>query len=280
MSCPNCGAPDGGASFCSVCGSDNRTEPGHVATRTEPAGSESLPRLVACPACGAPNAASRQVCGRCRSELHGEPDGTPPNGMAPRSLAADETPADGPSGVLVLATVVAALAGIAVLVAILSARGIGPLAADAADVLGDAEIAEIAEIQASSQRRPSEEVSFDAAHVLDGDISTAWVAEDGGEPWLELELTERAEVTGVILWNGNQADDAFARHDRVAELRIETDDRSFAVDLLDARGPLAVELPEGVETRHVRLVVEEVFRGDEVAGPALSRVLVRVEPDG
>ncbi len=279
MSCPSCGAPDAGASFCSVCGSDNRNEPGHVATRTHPETQAPAPRLVACPSCGAPNAASRELCGRCRSDLHGEPGSAPPNGSGPSRGAADDSPADGPSSVLVLATVVAALAGIAVLVAILSARGIGPLAAESADVLGDAEIAEISEIQASSQRRPSEDLSYEAVHVLDGDPSTAWVAEDGGEPWIELELAASAEVTGLILWNGNQADDAFARHDRIAELRIETDDRSFAVDLLDARGPLAVDLPEPVETAQVRLVVEEVFRGDEVAGPALSRVLVRVQPD-
>ena len=277
MSCPSCGAPDAGASFCSVCGNDNRNEPGHVTTRTEP--EAPAPRLVACPSCGAPNAASREVCGRCRSDLHGEPGSAPSNGSGPPTARADETPADGPSGVLVLATVVAALAGIAVLVAILSARGFGPLAAETADVLGDAEIAEISEIQASSQRRPSEDLNYEAIHVLDGDPSTAWVAEDGGEPWIAFELAETAQVSGLILWNGNQADDAFARHDRVAELRIETDDRSFAVDLLDARGPLAVDLPEPVETAQVRLVVEEVFRGDEVAGPALSRVLVRVQSD-
>lgn len=277
MTCPHCGAPDAGASLCSACGTDNRARGTRVATHPDAGDEPPAPRLVACPACGAPNAASRLGCGRCHSDLHGDPDGTPPAGTPAPQVAVDS--GDGPSSLLVVATVVAALAGIAVLVAILSARGIGPLAAESGDVLGDAEIAEIAEIRASSQRRPSEELSYEAEHVLDGDASTAWVAEDGGEPWLELELTEVAEVTGLILWNGNQADDAFGRHDRVAELRIETDERSFAVDLLDARGPLAVELPEPVPASHVRLVVEEVFRGDEVAGPALSRVLVRVAPE-
>ena len=238
---------------------------------------EADPRLVACPSCGAPNAGSRTACGRCHGDLADGPD-------APQGGGEDDPNADGeaerPSGLLIATTAIAVLAGIAVLVALLSARGVGPLATDAGDVLGDAELAPIAAVRASSERRPSDDVSYVAEHVADGDTATAWVAEDGGEPWIELELVDVAEVTGLVLWNGNQADGAFARHDRIAELRIETDERTFEVDLLDSRGPLAIDLPEPVPASQVRLVALEVFSGDEVPGPALSRVVVRVQPEG
>ncbi len=238
---------------------------------------EADPRLVACPTCGAPNAGSRTSCGRCHADLAGDP-------ATAQGVGEDDHGAEGeaerPSSLLIATTVIAVLAGIAVLVALLSARGVGPLATDAGDVLGDAELAPIAAVRASSERRPSDDVSYVAEHVVDGDASTAWVAEDGGEPWIELELADVGEVTGLVLWNGNQADDAFGRHDRIAELRIETDDRAFEVDLLDSRGPLAIDLPEPVPASQVRLVAEEVFSGDEVPGPALSRVVVRVLPEG
>ncbi len=238
---------------------------------------EADPRLVACPTCGAPNAGSRTACGRCHGGLADGPAGA--SGVAEEDPGA-EGDAERPSNLLIAMTAIAVLAGVAVLVALLSARGVGPFATDAGDVLGDAELASIAAVRASSERRPSDDMSYVAEHVADGDTSTAWVAEDGGEPWIELELVDVAEVTGLVLWNGNQADDAFARHDRVAALRIETDERAFEVDLLDSRGPLAIDLPEPVAASRVRLVVEEVFSGDEVPGPALSRVVVRVLPEG
>ena len=277
MTCPHCGTAGVGAPFCTACGADVREAPSRVATQAPPPTSDPMPRLVACPACGAPNAASRRACGRCREPFD---DGADREDTAEQPIQPEPAARENPSGLLVLATVLAVLAGLAVLVAILSARGIGPLATDSGDVLGNAEVAEIVSVRASSERRPSDEPAHSAEHVVDGSASTAWVAEDGGQPWVELELAEAAEVTGIVLWNGNQGDDAFSRHDRVAQLRIETDERSFTVDLLDARGPLAIDLPEPVPASRLRLVAEEVFSGDEIAGAALSRVVVRVRPEG
>ncbi len=231
---------------------------------------------MACPECGAPNASSRERCARCRTDLHEGPDAGPE--PDPDTSARSPVEGDGPSLVLVVATVVAVVAGLGVMAAILTAQGIGPLAAEVPDVVGDAETATVVEAQASSEREPSEDRDYAATNVLDADPSAAWVAGEGGRAWIQLELSEVEEVVGLVIWNGYQDDDRFARHDRVSSLTIETDDRRFKVDLLDTRGPMAVDLPEAVPASRVRLVADEVYSGDEVEGPALSGVEVRTEP--
>jgi hypothetical protein len=178
----------------------------------------------------------------------------------------------------VVATTIAIVAGVAVMIAILSAQGIGPFAPDVADVLSDAETAEVVGVRASSERQSETEFGYGAENVVDGDTETAWVAGQEAPAWIELELADVTEVRGIVVWNGYQATDRFARHDRVSSLTIETDDASFTVDLLDARGPLAVDLPESVPASRVRLIAEEVFSGDEVAGPSLSIVEIRAVP--
>lgn len=232
------------------------------------------PRLVACPSCGAPNAASRVSCGRCKSDLHGDP--STPSAEAPTQTVPDES--DGPSVLLVVATVIAVVAGIAVMTAILSAQGIGPFAPDLEDVLAEEETAEIVGVRASSELVSDSGPGFGAGNVVDGNSETAWVAGREAPEWIELELAEVTEVLGLVIWNGYQAGDRFARHDRVSSLMIETDDRRFTVELLDTRGPLAVELPEPVPASRVRLIAEEVFSGDETAGPSISLVEVRTRP--
>lgn len=238
--------------------------------------SDTVRRLVACQVCGAPNAFSRLTCGRCHRDLSADPDGLVTEHDPPVVEFGEE---DGPSGILVVASVLAVLAALAVIIALLSARGIGPLGAETTDVLGDANLAEVVAVQASSVRRPADDMTYDAEHVLDANPSTAWVAEDGGEPWIELQLAEPADVKGLTLWNGNQAEGFFSRHDRIATLRIEAAADTFEVDLLDARGPLAVDLPEPIRTDRLRLVAETRFSGDEIAGAALSRVAVRLVRD-
>lgn len=235
---------------------------------------------MACPGCGAPNAASRHQCARCKTDLHGDPE-TSSDLDAPASDGEGEETADereGPSTILVVATVIAILAGIGVMIAILSAQGIGPLAPDVADVLIDAEAAEVAEVRASTEREGDDDRDYAAENIIDGETHTAWVADRAAPGWVELELEEASEVVGIVLWNGYQADDRFARHDRVSSLVIQTDDRRFTVDLLDTRGPLAVDLPEPVPASRIRLIAEEVFSGDEVDGPAISLVEVRTRP--
>lgn len=235
---------------------------------------------MACPDCGAPNAASRQQCARCKTDLHGDPETTSAAIAQAAAGDAEEAAAerDGPSRAVIAGTVIALVAGIAVMIAILSAQGIGPFAPDVADVLADAEAVEVVDVRASSELPSDDDGDYEAGNVIDGSTGTAWVAGRGAPGWIELDLGEVTDVVGIVVWNGYQADDRFSRHDRVSSLVIETDDRRFAVDLLDTRGPLAVDLPEPVPASRIRLIVEEVFSGDEVDGPALSLVEVRTTP--
>lgn len=232
------------------------------------------PRLVACPSCGAPNAASRARCACCKQDLHTDPSSSANDVVAPQAPEDSE----GPSVLLVVATVIAVVAGIAVMTAILSAQGIGPFAPDVAEVLREEETADVVDVRASSELVSENGPGFSAGNVVDGDSETAWVAASEAPAWIELELGEVTDVHGVVIWNGYQAGERFGRHDRVSSLTIETDDRRFTVDLLDTRGPLSVDLPEAVPASRVRLIAEEVFSGDETAGPAFSLVEVRTRP--
>lgn len=228
---------------------------------------------MACPACGAPNAASRVACARCAASLHSEqPDEAGTDASSAPAPAAVERP----SFVLMTATVLALVAGLGMLAAILSARGVGPLAQETpTDVLSDAEAAEVVDARASSERPPSEDRAYAAENVLDGDTQTAWVADSDGTQWIELELDGLTQVVGLVLWNGYQDGERFALHDRISSLRIVTDEHHFTVDLLDTRGPVAIDFPEPVAASRIRLVGAETFSGDEVEGAALSLVEVR-----
>lgn len=280
VSCPRCGQPvpaPGSLNFCTACGYDLR-EPATAVVSPAVASPPLTVLLGECPHCGASNAASRTVCGRCRSALDGA------SVPAPQEHAATASPpteapgeADSPR-FLLFVTLIAGFVICLVLLTLLGARGIGFLRApsDGAPPSGFTRL-EVTGVAASSMPARAGEVHDQPANVIDGDPGTAWsggaVRGVAGE-WVELTLDRPANVARLLMWNGDQRGAQFGEKGRVRTLLIDAAGRRFSVDLLDARGSQAVDLPEPVLTAKIRLTVEAVYDGDRHPGAALSEIEV------
>lgn len=283
VTCSGCGEFVQEGRFCTSCGArltDSSGAASHRdgARRTRAAAAETSGRLVACPRCGAVNAASRVRCARCGTDLTAEPDDEQQRGSAGGDavVADDELPLP---GVLVLVTVVTSVAVLAVALTMLSARGVGPFAGPDDNTGGPSESrdVEVIGITASSELAPAGSTTYDATNLIDGDPSSAWnegEPGDGSGERLELHLAEPTTVTGLLVWNGYQSEDFFVQHNRVRTLRLELADRTFTVQLLDRRGPQAVDLPGPVTAERIGIEVTETYPGDRYNDAALSEIEV------
>jgi hypothetical protein len=269
--CPACDRDSAGVNFCTGCGLDLRARADPPAQPPR----RAQPRLVACPFCGATNAATRRHCGRCgraegdeADEVHDEAPVT----ELPDVVGDVERPV---SATFVAVAVVAAIAMLAVALTVLGGQGIGPLAAQPEPTPTDVVAVPIASARASSSLPPSGDVGYEPANVLDGDLETAWQDAASGEgvgEWLELRLAGPALVSRVMVANGYQKPGQFEQNARVAKMRIVTDERAFTADLLDVRGMQAVDLPEPVRTRRVRLEILELHPGTRYSDAGFSSV--------
>jgi hypothetical protein len=270
--CPRCDAEqDAARKFCTRCGYALE-EPQRPPTPAPPVEA----RFVSCPACGATNAASRRLCGRCGVDLR---EGTPP---APRveEVVEGEEPVEedrpGSPWVFAAVVVVAAVAILGVIATILSASGLGPFAPEVAETEPTEILVPVSSARASSVLRGAGGRAHPPEHLLDDDPTTTWRESATGSPvgeWVELQLEGSPTVVRLLVWNGDQSG-AGPPTDRAARVRIDLGDRSFTADLLDVRGPQAIDLPEPVEASAVRLTVVEAD-GDDVA---LSGLEVRAAP--
>lgn len=298
MRCPRCDAAVAEeANFCTACGlSLRQPEPavaGGAGDRSAvtglPGAPVAEPRLVACPACDASNAASRRFCGRCGAWMRpGEvPDESliePPPRPQPAAAPAAGGRDSAVPAVLVVITVLTALAVVGVVLTLLSARGTGLFAGPPEPTGPPPPVAVVAVgARASSEVPPSGEVTYGPDNVIDGDESTAWkegAAGDGAGEWVEVDLDGRAEVRRILIYNGYQKPGRFGEHNRVAQVRVDVGERVFTADLLDLHGPQAVDLPEPVPATRVRLEIADVHGGSRYEDTAISEIEVYAEPEG
>jgi hypothetical protein len=183
--------------------------------------------------------------------------------------------------VFVAAIAVAGAAIIGVIFTILTASGVLTRDDDVADE-PEEEVLAVSSIRASSVLDPVDGETFAPENLLDDDPATVWIEAASGRgvgEWIELELGGTREVTRLLVWNGDQREGEFSSSSRVGQVRIEIGERTFTADLLDIRGPQAIDLPEVVEASSLRVTILEVAAGgtrsDEAA---LSGIEVRGPP--
>jgi DNA-directed RNA polymerase subunit RPC12/RpoP len=245
VNCGICGALSSGGQYCVGCGEPLATTltastvaPTAVSTRqrARPAPGAWLAlqeiRLVACPKCGAPNSAARWRCARC-GETFDERDR---DARAARDATAEEAVAVQPESArwLVLITVAAAVAVLAVAVTMLAARGIGPFQArQEPATLAEATPISINRVQASDQGPEGGSVQ----NLVDGDATTVWqVTGTGIGEWVDIRFDRPVQLDHLLISNGDQRNEgSFAAAGRVNELLIvfRNADKAYKVELPD-----------------------------------------------
>lgn len=249
------------------------------------------PQVVACVRCGGVNAVSRERCGRCGTPLStaatapAEPADDEAGAPHAAAASAEAQTAEPPAmpGMIVILTVVLLAVTAAVALTLLSARGYGPFAGpDAPEpAVAGASAVEVAGVIVSSMLEAEGATTYGADNLVDGDPATAWNEAEPGDgvgEWVDVTLAEPTVVTSVVVWNGYQDGDFFARHNRVRRLQLTLGERTFAVRLLDRRGPQAITLPEPVAAERIRLRVAGTFPGTVYNDTALSELAVRGVP--
>ena len=309
VDCPNCNEPvAAGTRACPSCGSNLRTPDGvAVLQRSERAdgagrtavtaavGGPGSGQLQPCPTCGADNSAARVLCARCGTDLvTGRPPGAMPSVHRPGPAEDVDGDVRPPRRigrtVLVLTAIVVVGAAVGVVLGLLLAdRGEAPERAepefDPAVYPGEPVPLEVTRVGASSERSFAEgAVTYDAANLVDGDVTTVWshdpAVEAAADVNLALALAGPAWVTSLTFANGAQVDDlAFAADGRVLRLRLLVrGDAAAELQLLDEPGLQRVELPSPVLVETVRLVVLEAVAGDTYDEVSLSEIVVRGHP--
>lgn len=284
--CARCDAVGQSGNFCTSCGYDLRPpEPAVLTPRHREPEPLAPPAVVTCGSCGALNAKSRRVCARCRAPLAAGSAAVPPatasSTGAPATGAGPAAPGFGPplratpppARSPVLLRVVLGLAAVAILAVtgtLLAARRGAPPADPSPS-------ASLAELPVRAVRASSAADAEPARRAVDGDPGTAW-AEDAAGPgvgeWLELRLDQRARISRLNVWNGDQRGARFVARNRVHELRIDVGESRFTVELLDTQGPQVVELPRPVEADRLRLTVLSVHGATPDAATALSELVL------
>jgi hypothetical protein len=276
--CQRCEAPGQEGKYCTQCGYDLRP-PEPVVVVPSHRRPVRAAEVVTCAACGAANAASRRTCARCQSPLRDVGMVPPPpvesSGFGPPVRARARARRGSPwlAGAVVLSVCIV----LGLTAVVLAQRGIGPFGrADAPR--GGPDVVALRVLRASSALGDAQ-----PGRLVDGDPRTPWIEGMPGPgigAWVDLALEGRAEVHRLLVWNGDQSSGAFARRNRVRGLQIRVGDERFSVELLDAEGPQAVELPRAVAADRIRLQIASAYGGQLGTETALSEVRVYRAPAG
>ena len=279
MSCQVCGVTSVGGQFCVACGRPLSSVLTSTATavttreREQPSRSTWLAfqeiRLLACPKCGAPNSAARWQCARCGETFDDRADDEPSVEVTP---PVEEAPPVQPESApwVALITVVVGAAAVAVAVAMLASRGVGPFGSqEPAAPVTQAAQATVADVRASATAADSTQ-----RMVADGDPTTAWrTDDDGGDQWVELRLASAVRIDHLLVWNGDQSSNrSFTGTDRVRDVMIifPDGDKRYTATFPDRNANFRVDMPDPPFARRIRILITSVY-GD-AGQAALSEI--------
>lgn len=274
--CQRCEAPGQQGKYCTQCGYDLRP-PDPVVVVPRHRRPVRAAEVVTCAACGAANAASRRTCARCQTPLRDlgavppPPPGTGDFGPPVRARARRVSPWT--AGAVALSAVIV----LGLTAVVLTQRGVGPFARPTTDSGGPG-VVTLRALRASSALGDAQ-----PGRLVDGDPRTAWIEGRPGpgiDSWVDLALAQRVRVHRLLVWNGDQSAGSFVRRNRVRGLQIQLGGERFTVELLDAEGPQAVELPRAVVADRIRLRIASAYGGALGTETALSEVRVYRAADG
>lgn len=234
--------------------------------------------LVACPSCGASNAARRLQCGRCGARLHPAPerpagdddplvaDEDPDVVMVPATRTGPETAAPrrrrrgAALAVITFGVVVGTVLGLA------AGMGVGPFAREepvAFDALAypdDPTMRRPATASSSSTAEPDGERVFDPGKTVDDDLGTAWRSDGEGEgALLRHGYVAPVWVTRIEVATGDQVDDAvFSTAGRVTGAMVDLGTLQVEATLAGTEGVQVLRLPRPVLTDEITWEVTDL----------------------
>lgn len=139
----------------------------------------------------------------------------------------------------------------------------------------------VSAVSASCTRAPSRDsrgtpTSYEPAHAVDGDPSTAWRCDgDGSGQHITLELAGPARVTRVGLVPGlaktdpGDGTDRYAQNRRIAQVRVTTDAGDVEAALETDAGDRRLQyIDVGATTRSVTVTILRSVAGSEQNGQA------------
>lgn len=271
----------------------------------------AVPRVSAtqrrCPNCEAPNSIRRTLCGRCGADMEtgevatgGGPITGPSqdtHGHTRDDLPLTATEHDHREDRMGTGRLAALIVALGVLLGAMFggavALGVGPFSGngdgaeeeapapefDPGRYEGEPESLTVTAIGTSTTSPPVGENSFDAAAMVDGELTTAWNNDgsqnpDGVAEIIAVEFGQPVWISEIVLANGAQQDDArFLGDARLRRARISFDGgQVFEATFLDRPALQAIQLPEPRLTTGVRIDVLETYPGDTYKDLAISEL--------
>lgn len=220
--------------------------------------------LVACPRCGASNAARRARCGRCGTLLQASARGAEPAPspdevviVTPAPVLPPPAPAPRRRGLGLLVVVLGLVVGTGL--GVLAGLGVGPFARPATVAFDPLAYPDPASLRrpdtagASSTAAADGARTFGPERAVDGDLATAWRASGQGEGELVRHGFVRPQwVDRIEVATGDQVDDGtFLAHGRVTRVEVDLGTQRLDVTLADGPGVQVVALPEPVLTDEI-----------------------------
>jgi hypothetical protein len=287
MSCQICGETSGGGQYCVGCGQPTPALLASTATAVEtrqrqrPNRNPWLEfqeiRLLACPRCGAPNSAARWQCARCGHTFIDDSSDEEPSAEispAPQEVASTTTES---APWVALISVVVGVAAVAVAVAMMASRGVGPFAAPE-------DVAPVASVEPApvKVRASGSGPGGVGPNIADGSIESAWrTSGPGTDEWIELRLDSETRIDHLLVWNGDQHDaETFNNLNRVRSVLITFPDggKSYTAEFPDRSGNFRVDMPNPPVARRIRIDIISVYGGNDHAALTEVEALINGDP--
>ena len=123
---------------------------------------------------------------------------------------------------------------------------------------------------------------YPASHAIDGEMTTAWVADTPTDCWLVLQFANPVQITGVTIFPGYAKDpDLLMKNNRIRKLQVTLENGDTHIwDVPDKQDddewsePVTLTLPVPVVSGTLQLTVLDVYPGSQYNDTCISEVEV------
>ena len=132
-------------------------------------------------------------------------------------------------------------------------------------------------ISAESELISREGKVFYADYMIDGDIMTSWQEGDGdyGKACaIDIEFDNNVDIDVIEFYLGKQtSQEQFLKNNRPSKLLILHDSKPLVADFEDILGSQSIVLNKPINTNHLRIYIDGVYRGTDYNDTNISEIL-------